>query len=209
MSTTPQPPAESPAGAGAVARDDDHLSDRRHVVEATSYAESRAGAHLADDGSGTRITTTNAERGAGSPRFIIGGARADERSGVAVEHVLLTHELTTIGSASDAAIGLDGLEPVHATVHHTIADEYVLVLHGPAETSGNPSVVFEGGPAYALRHGFELRIGSWTLVFQRDEYADHGRPFGGREGGEFSIQTRQHPRIVPEPEVRRYEVPGE
>jgi len=34
-------------------------------------------------------------------------------------------------------------------------------------------------------------VGDWTLTFMRDEYADHGRPFGGREGGEGAVQPAQ------------------
>ena len=205
MFTEADSPELEPAGG--------NLETRRrgdHVVEITDYAASRGGARIAEEGSGRRTTTTNATpRGAGSPRFVLGGARADESSGVAVEHVLLTGETTTFGSDPGADVTLAGLEPIHATVHHTVADEYVLVLQGPADTSGRPSVRYHGEPAYALRHGFEVRMGEWVLVYQRDEYADHGRPFGGREGGEWSIQTRQHPRVVPHPEVTRYEVPGD
>jgi hypothetical protein len=34
-------------------------------------------------------------------------------------------------------------------------------------------------------------MGPWTFVYARDEYADHGRPYGGREGGEGTHQPRQ------------------
>jgi len=37
-------------------------------------------------------------------------------------------------------------------------------------------------------------MGEWRFTFARDEYADHGRPFGGREGGELADQPVQPPR---------------
>jgi predicted GNAT family acetyltransferase len=37
-------------------------------------------------------------------------------------------------------------------------------------------------------------MGAWRLVFARDEFADHGRPYGGRNGGEGAHQRRQAPR---------------
>ena len=39
--------------------------------------------------------------------------------------------------------------------------------------------------------GAQFTIGDWMLVFSRDEYADHGRPYGGRNGGEGTHQERQ------------------
>ena len=35
------------------------------------------------------------------------------------------------------------------------------------------------------------RVAGWILVFGREEFADHGRPYGGREGGEFDVQPPQ------------------
>ena len=34
-------------------------------------------------------------------------------------------------------------------------------------------------------------MGSWRLAYFREEFADHGRPFGGRSGGEFAYQRPQ------------------
>jgi hypothetical protein len=40
-------------------------------------------------------------------------------------------------------------------------------------------------------------LGEWTMSFYREEYADHGRPYGGRIGGELGRQQAQPPRPVP------------
>jgi hypothetical protein len=42
-----------------------------------------------------------------------------------------------------------------------------------------------------LRTGNRVQLGGWTLVYWRAEYADHGRPFGGRIGGELGHQQPQ------------------
>lgn len=206
----PRPLVDPDREVVSIADDDGHRIDRvgDTMLETSNYSVSRTGAHLAEEGSGTRITTTNAGDGVGAPRLVIGGEHTDDAGDIVVPSILLTRETTVIGSAPDAHVRLEGLEPRHATVHHTVADEYVLVLHGPAETSGKPSVEYRGGPAYALRHGFEMRLGGHHLVFARDEFADHGRPYGGREGGEGAFQRRQPVRTVPNPEVRRFEEEG-
>jgi hypothetical protein len=46
----------------------------------------------------------------------------------------------------------------------------------------NGVVVTDAG----LHHGDRLSVGDWTLIYQRDEFADHGRFDGGRQGGEAS-----------------------
>ncbi|HSP75244.1 MAG TPA: hypothetical protein VLO31_03400, partial [Cryobacterium sp.] len=42
-----------------------------------------------------------------------------------------------------------------------------------------------------LRTGARIEMGPWRLAFFREEYADHGRPYGGRVGGEFAVQKPQ------------------
>jgi hypothetical protein len=42
-----------------------------------------------------------------------------------------------------------------------------------------------------LRTGALITLGPWRLAFFREEFADHGRPFGGRMGGEFAVQRPQ------------------
>lgn len=127
--------------------------------------------------------TTHAEWGAGSPRLLV------SRDGGDRFVVDLIDDEVTIGSAEGSAVLLEGTEPVHATIVHDDRDEFVVTLHGPGEMNANSGE--NGERTEVLRTGARLRLGEWTLVYSREEYADHGRPFGGREGGEFSDQPPQ------------------
>ena len=42
-----------------------------------------------------------------------------------------------------------------------------------------------------LRTGARIELGPWRMGFFREEFADHGRPYGGRVGGELARQKRQ------------------
>lgn len=136
-------------------------------------------------------TTTHAEWGAGNPRLRITGA------GERAVHEL-TDDVTHIGGAEGGEIVLAGVGPLHATIEHDDRDEYVLTMHGDGELSANPdsAATHEGERTLTLRSGAQFTAGAWTLVFLRDEYADHGRPFGGRQGGEGEHQRRQPDRPV-------------
>lgn len=114
---------------------------------------------------------------------------------------LLTHESMSLGSAPDCDIVLSGISPYHATITHTATDEYVLDSIGETNTSspGEESPYDDAPSGARLRHGASFKIGEYAFSFQRDEYADHGRPFGGREGGEFERQPGQ----VPPPDYRK------
>lgn len=107
----------------------------------------------------------------------------------------LIREITTIGSAPDNDIVLEGLLPHHARISHTATDEYVLDSLEDTETSsaGEESPTDDAPTGARLRHGGIFVIRGYGFSFQRSEYADHGRPFGGREGGEFSRQSQQDP----------------
>ncbi|HWT32301.1 MAG TPA: FHA domain-containing protein, partial [Microbacterium sp.] len=132
-----------------------------------------------------RPTTTHATWGAGSPRLII--------THDGLHHTfLLTDDHVRIGTAQDCELRLGGLAPVHAEIDHDEHDEYVLVLHGPADTSHNQTpIATVNAEGEVLRSGAQIIMGSWRLVFERDEFADHGRPYGGRAGGEGAHQRRQ------------------
>lgn len=131
-------------------------------------------------------TTTHAEWGAGNPRLLI-SSETDRWE------YQLTSGLVRIGSNENADIVLAGTEPLHATVQHDERDEYVVTLHGSGEMNANPAAAatHDGDRTETLRTGARFTAGPWTLVFQRDEFADHGRPFGGREGGEGEHQLPQ------------------
>lgn len=128
---------------------------------------------------GYRPTTTHAAWGAGHPRLL-----------VASDYGRYVHEIdcdmTRIGSSDDNELLLQATDPVHAKVMHDPADEYQLEMLGEGETSH--------GREATLRTGAHFTAGPWRLVFARDEYADHGRPYGGRNGGEGAHQKRQAPR---------------
>ena len=130
--------------------------------------------------------TTHADWGAGRPRLLVASAESRLVFDIPDDGV-------TIGSGRDAGLRLPGTEPVHAIIRHDSRDEYELDMRGPGETSANieKSAEEERRDVEVLRTGARFTLGPWRLVFVRDEYADHGRPFGGREGGEFSDQREQ------------------
>ena len=138
------------------------------------------------------VTTTHAPRGAGNPRLIMAPA-THPRPGDRREVFRLRADVTTIGSDAGCDIRLAGLDPIEAEVRHDSADEFVVVRLG---RNGNTRV--HGAPVDTalLRDASRLDIGAWTMSFHREEYADHGRPYGGRLGGEIGYQRRQPARHV-------------
>ncbi|MHA7189523.1 FHA domain-containing protein [Arthrobacter sp. MDT2-16] len=130
------------------------------------------------------ITTTHYVRGGGRPRLIF-VQNSQVWNGQVPREFELVADRTTIGSAEDAMLALPGLEDLHAEVLHTEDDEYVIVPHGPITGS------VSGREPAVLRTGARVQLGGWALAFFREEYADHGRPFGGRNGGELSYQRPQ------------------
>ncbi len=146
-----------------------------------------------------RITTTHYAPGAGRPRliFVVG---SENWNGQMPREFDLLPGVTTIGSSPSADLQLPGLQPLHAEIRHDGQDEYVLVPLGPVAGGSRP---FPGRDedGQVLRTGARIEMGQWRMGFFREEYADHGRPYGGRLGGELSYQ-RPQPR-------RRGETPGE
>ncbi|MDT0158294.1 hypothetical protein Q9R19_11710 [Microbacterium sp. ARD32] len=125
--------------------------------------------------------TTHAAWGSGAPHLLV--SKEDVR-----EVFPLTADETRIGSAAGSELVLAGADPLHATVVHDDRDEYVLTMHG----EGEMNAWTEGEErSETLRTGARFTVAGWTLVFMREEYADHGRPYGGREGGELSDQPPQ------------------
>jgi len=152
---------------------------------------------------GYEPTTTHAERGAGHPHLII--SQGGDRD---IFH--LKEDVVRIGSAAGNQVQLPEIESLHATIVHDERDEYVLTLHGPGEMNAA-----SGGPGEErmeiLRTGARFTAGEWTFVFSREEFADHGRPYGGREGGELSDQPAQPARpdysqVKADPDDAEYEV---
>jgi hypothetical protein len=126
-----------------------------------------------------RVTTTN--QGGGRPRlvFALGGSAprgTDQR-----EFSLREGETTRISSGAGADLRLDGLAELHAEIQCEHGDEYVLVDLG---TPGGSRVDGQPVERAPLHTGDRIEIGGWTMSYYREEHADHGRPFGGRSGGE-------------------------
>jgi len=123
-----------------------------------------------------RISTTHYSAGSGRPRlvFIIGSKNWD---GTPAREFDLLPETTTIGAGADADLQLADLGMISAVVRHTAQDEYVLEVNGMAPVT--------------LRTGSRIELGIWRMAFFRAEFADHGRPWGGRVGGEMARQRSQ------------------
>jgi hypothetical protein len=124
----------------------------------------------------------------GHPRLVIatgGHAPAGSPEATGIQRAFtLDGDVVTIGSADTQDVQLAGLEPEHGVVRREVdADEWVYSdVHPAAATRVDGALTDAAG----LHHGDRLEMGAVTLVFQRDEDADHGRPDGGREGGDFA-----------------------
>lgn len=141
------------------------------------------------------VTTTHDPRGGGRPRLYFGFSEWPQVGEVQrVEY--LTQERTTIGSAPECDITVDGLQPIHAVIERTAEDEYVLTHVAESGTS-----TVAGIPAHGslLRTGAGIMLSATRLSYFREEFADHGRPYGGRLGGEIG---RQRPQRDPRPRTR-------
>lgn len=134
------------------------------------------------------VTTTHDPRRGGNPRLV--AVAGESVAGDGTEVVFpLRHEVTLIGSGEQCDIRLAGLEDVHAEVIHDERDEMVVRDRSRAGTTRVNGAV--PGDGAVLRTGARITLGDAMLVYRRAEYADHGRPFGGRVGGELGHQRRQ------------------
>lgn len=141
------------------------------------------------------VTTTHYTRGSGRPRliFVVGSKNWDGRPPRQFD---LLPETTTIGSGPGADLQLAGLDPLHAEIRHDRNDEYVLYPIGTVAQSARPDPSGADGRrpkenGQVLRTGARVDLGPWRLAFFREEFADHGRPYGGRAGGELAYQKPQ------------------
>lgn len=132
------------------------------------------------------VTTTHDPERGGNPRLVL----ARERLGADDDHLVYPlHDGMTIGSHPECSMVLPGLAPVQARLRHDERDEWVVDA-----VSGVTRVHGAAVESQILRTGTRVDVGVHSLVFARDEYADHGRPFGGRIGGEAGHQVPQPPR---------------
>lgn len=128
-------------------------------------------------------TTHDLERG-GEPRLVLVSER--HQPGDRVSVFRLHTDDVTIGSDPGCDVVLSGLEAVHARLRHDEDDEWVVdAAAGVTRVHGGPVT------SQRLRTGSVIQVGDHRLAFYREEYADHGRPYGGRIGGELGRDTRQ------------------
>lgn len=141
-----------------------------------------------------RVTTTHDAEGGGRPRLLFPAASGARRSdGTRVFY--LKPGVTTIGSDPECDLVLVGVDPVQAEIERNEHDEYVLRARGAnTETRADGREV----EIQLLRTGSRIEMGGWLMSYFREEYADHGRPYGGRIGGELGYQRSQT-----RPEYRR------
>ena len=130
------------------------------------------------------VTTTHDPAGGGRPRLVValGGIVMVEPDGSLKQAEFdLLRGVTRIGSSPSAMVRLPGLDVEQAEVVWDQFDEYVFVQ---LSSSIDSRINGERMGRHPLRTGDRVEMGDWTLTFIRDEYADHGRPYGGRQGGE-------------------------
>lgn len=150
-----------------------------------------------------QVTTTHAAYGGGDPRLIL-APREDPWPGDRQPVFRLRRDVVTIGSDERCNVCLPGLQPLHAEVHHDQDDEFWVV-----DLSGDTRVNGERVDRKLLRTASRLQVGPWTMTFYREEYADHGRPYGGRVGGEVGHQRPQPGRHRVDQGPEGYEEPRE
>lgn len=133
-------------------------------------------------------TTTHGPSGGGSPRLVL--EREHLWAGQRMPVYWLS-ESTTIGSGPTCDVRLPGLAALHAVVRHDEDDDEYVV-------EGRDGIARVHGASVAgrvtLHTGARLEVGGHVLAFFREEFADHGRPHGGRLGGELGVQLPQEPR---------------
>jgi hypothetical protein len=137
-----------------------------------------------------RPTTTHDPDRGGYPRLVMA---PDPHPGPgATQPVFHLADRIVIGSHPSCDVVLDGLHAQHAEVVRRNDDEFVVrPLATGHDVRVHGAVVLHEG---LLRTGTRVELGSWTLTYVRDEHADHGRPYGGRVGGELGHQRPQPPR---------------
>ena len=138
-----------------------------------------------------RVTTTHDPLGRGDPRLVYYLPPGPEQ-GSPRQTAYLHRGTTTIGSDPGSDVVVPGLAARHAEVRRDPAVDEYLVHAVDGEVSVAGAVVGQG---VVLRTGATVTCGDQRFVYVREEFADHGRPYGGREGGEFS---RQRPQRRPE-----------
>lgn len=139
-------------------------------------------------------STTHDPAGGGNPRLYLSDT-SDPGAAWPVGVYHLPPAGIRIGSGEDVDLRLAGVDELQAEVIRTDDDEYVLVARSTRMLSTVGGLQL---PRQILRTGARIQLGTWRMSYVRDEYADHGRPYGGRIGGELGRQRTQ-----PIPENRK------
>lgn len=154
----------------------------RHAGLTVTVADPLALRHAIEIPPGQR-DTDSAE---GHPRLVVapkgGHVSTDSPEAHGVELVFdVRIGRTTIGADENQDITLEGLDPKHAVIEWwPEGDEFVFTpVTRTRQASVNGEIATTG-----LHHGDRLQLGDWTLIFQRDEAADHIRSGRMRSGGE-------------------------
>ena len=156
-------------------------------IDAAADDAVAAGAHLRPARAGGAITTTHDPARGGSPRLVLAkeAVWAGER-----QPVFPLQERTTIGS--DARLRHP---PARTRARSTPSSSTTSATSTSSPRSAAPTRVHGAFvDRQLLRTGARIEVGGHCLVFHREEYADHGRPYGGRIGGEAGHQIPQPPR---------------
>ncbi len=153
------------------------------------------------------VTTTHDPALDGAPRLLVcvaGDGTLDHDAINDLPAFPLNLDRTALGSAEGSDIVLEGTPASAGEIVHDESDEFVYV-------DGGGSAMVNGQPVSSrpLRTGDRLELGPWTLMFFREEHADHGRPYGGRQGGEFDVQQPQPTRSEMTPAVEPSGVPDD
>lgn len=135
-----------------------------------------------------KVTTTHDPHQGGMPRLVTLPNAEGENPGRMT--YWLQQEVTTIGSDPACDIVLPGLAGVHAEIRHDSDDEFVLVARH-RDTTLHGARVRQQRLRTSSRVGLGAPDTGHQLAFVREEFADHGRPFGGRVGGEAGRQLPQ------------------
>lgn len=135
-----------------------------------------------------RVTTTHDPGRGGLPRLVELLPDGGTLAGPPVHW--LQQERTVLGSDPACDVVLPGLAPRHAEVRQDEADEFTIVALDP-ETRVHGQRVSTAVLRTAARIELGPEEGRRVLTFVREEYADHGRPYGGRIGGELGHQRSQ------------------
>ena len=134
-----------------------------------------------------RVTTTHDPFGGGRPRLLF-FAGPHPLPGQGPRTFYLKPSGTTVGSGPKCDLVLSGVDELQAEIQRNDDDEYVLIARSadlPCRVNGREVTTA------LLRTGSRIELGSWVMSYFRLEFADHGRPYGGRIGGELGFQRSQ------------------